>query len=148
MLMLGVSEIELGEPWIAEMYVASTMWHHFARYLPVNQQHTCSNEFSNSTIQVDILIRFKHKYLCCFPKRWLPSGCYNKAATHVQSLSSGLPVTCFGCVTHLVAQFLMLTNKALIISHIHYKTIQHLGVILPGTNQTIFFGLFQTQSQV
>ena len=50
MLMLGVFEIELGEPWIVKMYVVSIMWHHFARYLPVNQQHTCNKEFSNSTI--------------------------------------------------------------------------------------------------
>ena len=53
MLMLGVSEIELGEPWIVEMYVASTMWLHFARYLPVNQQHTCNNEFVTRPAKID-----------------------------------------------------------------------------------------------
>ena len=37
MLMLGVSEIELGEPWIVVMYVASTVWLKFSAFLPVNQ---------------------------------------------------------------------------------------------------------------
>ena len=115
MLMLGVSEIELGEPWIVEMYVASTMWHHFARYLPVNQQRTCNNEFSNSTIQVDILIRFKHKYLCCFPKRWLPSGCYDKAATHVQSL--------FRAYSHMLW---VCDTLSCPVSHAHKQGINHL----------------------
>ena len=114
--MLGVSEIELGEPWIVDVYVASTMWHHFARYLPVNQQRTGNNELSNSTIQVDILIRFNHKYLCCFPKRWLPSGCYDKAATHVQSFSSGL-----SSYMHWVCDTLIY-----LVSHAHKQGNNHL----------------------
>ena len=48
----------------------------------------------------------------------------------------GCQFTHIGYVTHSFAQFLMLTHRAMIISHIHYKAIQQLGVVLPGTNQT------------
>ena len=35
--MLGVSEIELGKPWIVELYMASTMWLKCCAFLPINQ---------------------------------------------------------------------------------------------------------------
>ena len=56
--------------------------HHFVRYLLVNQQCTCNNDKKQFNTLCDYkqaatLIRFNHKCLCCCPKRWLPSVCYD-----------------------------------------------------------------------